>query len=66
MFLWTETGLDTLKLAERALEQGLVIAPGSLFSPHQHASTKMRINIAAMTDPAVWSFLQKELGNQTS
>lgn len=62
MFLWTETGLDTLKLAERALEQGLVIAPGSLFSPHQHASTKMRINIAAMTDPAVWSFLQKELG----
>ena len=62
MFLWTETGVDTNKLTEKALEQGYLLAPGSLFSPHQAPSTKMRINIAAMSDPGVWEFLRKELG----
>ena len=62
MFLWTETGVDTNKLTVKALEQGYLLAPGSLFSPHQAPSTKMRINIAAMSDPGVWEFLRKELG----
>ncbi|MFZ6689226.1 PLP-dependent aminotransferase family protein [Undibacterium sp. SXout11W] len=61
MFLWTETGVDTNKLTEKALEQGYLLAPGSLFSPHQAPSTKMRINIAAMSDAGVWDFLKKEL-----
>lgn len=61
MFLWTETGADTNKLTEKAMEQGFLLAPGSLFSPHQTPSTKMRINIAAMSDPGVWEFLKKEL-----
>ncbi|MBI3285824.1 MAG: PLP-dependent aminotransferase family protein [Burkholderiales bacterium] len=61
MFLWTETGCDTNKLTEQALEQGYLLAPGSLFSPNQLPSTKMRINIAAMSDPGVWEFLKKEV-----
>lgn len=59
IFLWAETGRDTSAMTERALQQGLLLAPGSLFSPNQLPSTKMRLNIAAMGDPEVWSFLQR-------
>jgi DNA-binding transcriptional MocR family regulator len=61
MFLWIETGFDSIALAEKALEQGILLAPGSLFSPNQLPSSRMRINIAAMSDPGVWDFLEKEI-----
>ena len=61
MFLWVETGTDTIALTEKALEKGILIAPGSLFSPHQLPSTHMRINVAAMGDEGVWKFLENEL-----
>lgn len=63
MFLWTDTGCNTNALTEKAMEQGFLLAPGSLFSPNQLPSTRMRINIAAMSDPGVWEFLEKEVGN---
>jgi DNA-binding transcriptional MocR family regulator len=63
MFVWAETGCDTIALAEKALEKGIMIAPGSLFSPNQLPSTKTRINIAAMSDPAVWDFFKTQLNN---
>lgn len=61
MFLWTETGTDTNKLTEQALEQGYLLSPGSLFSPNQLPSTRMRINIASMSDPGVWDFLERAM-----
>jgi DNA-binding transcriptional MocR family regulator len=61
MFAWADTGRDTNVLAARAMERGLLLAPGSLFSPSQLPSTKMRLNIAAMDDEALWAFLAREL-----
>ena len=61
MFLWVDTGSDTIALTEKALTEGILIAPGSLFSPHQLPSTHMRLNVAAMSDQGVWNFLEKEL-----
>lgn len=61
MFLWVDTGKDTIALTEKALEKGFLLAPGSLFSPHQLPSTHMRLNVAAMSDTGVWDFLEKEL-----
>ena len=61
MFLWVDTGNDTIALTEKALEKGFLLAPGSLFSPHQLPSTKMRLNVAAMSDASVWHFLENEL-----
>lgn len=58
MFAWVDCGRDTNALAARALEQGVLLAPGSLFSPDQLPSTRMRLNIATMDDPAVWGFLE--------
>jgi DNA-binding transcriptional MocR family regulator len=61
MFLWVDTGRDTTVLAGRAMDEGLLLAPGSLFSPSQLPSTCMRLNIAALQDPGVWRFLEREL-----
>jgi len=61
MFLWVDAGCDTNSLAEAALEQGILLSPGSMFSPDQRPSSRMRINVAAMTDPLVWDFLKQEI-----
>ncbi|RJF98011.1 PLP-dependent aminotransferase family protein [Noviherbaspirillum saxi] len=62
MFVWADTGRDTNVLTEKALQQGILLAPGSLFSPSQLPSTRMRINVAATSDIAVLRFFERELG----
>ncbi|OGB22191.1 MAG: GntR family transcriptional regulator [Burkholderiales bacterium RIFCSPLOWO2_02_FULL_57_36] len=62
MFVWVETGCNTNVLTEKAMEQGYLLAPGSLFSPSQLPSTRMRINIATMPDSGVLRFLEQEIG----
>ncbi len=61
MFVWADAGRDTNLLTERALAEGLLLAPGSLFSPKQLPSTRMRLNVAAMQEPSIWAFLEREL-----
>ncbi len=61
MFVWADTGVDTNVLTEKAMAADLLLAPGSLFSPSQLPSTKMRINIACAQDPAIWRFLEVNL-----
>ena len=63
MFVWADAGSDTNLLAEQALAYGLVLAPGSLFSPRQLPSTRMRLNLATMQDERVWDFFQRTLGS---
>lgn len=58
MFLWVDAGVDTNALTARAMQQDLLLAPGSLFSPSQQPSTRMRLNLAALQDPGVWRFLE--------
>jgi DNA-binding transcriptional MocR family regulator len=50
MFLWINTHADTDELAVSCREKGLLLAPGSLFSPHQTPSTWMRFNITTSAD----------------
>jgi DNA-binding transcriptional MocR family regulator len=61
MFVWADCGRDTNVLTERAMAEGLLLAPGSLFSPNQLPSTKMRLNVAYMQDPAFWDFMQRAM-----
>ena len=61
MFIWADAGRDTNVLTSHAMAENLLLAPGSLFSPSQLPSTRMRLNLAAMQDPAVWRFLEREL-----
>jgi DNA-binding transcriptional MocR family regulator len=62
MFVWADTGCDTNVLTERAMQEGYLLAPGSLFSPDQLPSTRMRLNVATMGDPGVLRFLEREIG----
>lgn len=64
MFVWADTGCDTNVLTEKALEEGFLFAPGSLFSPSQLPSTRMRVNVATMSDPGVLRFLEREAGGR--
>lgn len=62
MFAWIDAGADTNVLAARAMDEGLLLAPGSLFSPSQLPTTMMRVNVAAMEDAALWRFLERATG----
>jgi DNA-binding transcriptional MocR family regulator len=61
MFVWADTGCDTNVMTETGLEQGYLFAPGSLFSPNQLPSTRMRLNVANMADPGLLRFLEREI-----
>ncbi|HVK95587.1 MAG TPA: PLP-dependent aminotransferase family protein [Noviherbaspirillum sp.] len=61
MFIWADAGCDTNVLTEKALEEGFLLAPGSLFSPSQLPSTRMRINVSTMADSGVLRFLDREI-----
>lgn len=62
IFVWADTGHDTNVMAEKALAEGYLLAPGALFSPNQLPSSRMRVNVAAMSDPGIWRFLEQECG----
>jgi DNA-binding transcriptional MocR family regulator len=61
MFVWADAGCDANLLAERGMEHGYLFAPGSLFSPNQLPSSRLRMNLAAGLDAGVWRFLETEL-----
>ena len=63
------SGLDDLALARRASEQGIFIAPGTVFLPDRRqleldgGLNGMRVNVAYADDPAFVSFLQSEMAS---
>ncbi len=61
MFIWTDMGCDTNLMTEKAMTEGYLLAPGSLFSPKQLPSTNMRFNVAAMSDPGLMRFLERTM-----
>lgn len=55
MFLWCRLpdGVDAADVARQALKDGVVLAPGNVFSLSQTAGSFMRFNVAQMSDPRV-------------
>jgi hypothetical protein len=53
MFLWINMRTDTDELAVVCREKGLLLAPGSLFSPHQMPRPWMRFNMTTSADAIV-------------
>ena len=54
LFGWVQTGVDTDALAQRLLDEGYLIAPGSLFHAVRAPGTLMRINFATTQEAAFW------------
>jgi len=60
MFLWVRLpeGLDSAKVSQQALHEGVVLAPGNVFSLSQTASQFMRFNVAQCQSPKVFDILE--------
>lgn len=62
-YLWCALpeGRDAAQVAQAALREGVVLAPGNVFSPSLSAGNFMRFNVAQMEDERVWSVLARAL-----
>lgn len=65
MFVWADAGRDTNPLAQAMLEQGFLLAPGSLFLPDQRPSPWLRFNVATSTAPRMLHALDQALQRGT-
>ncbi len=55
LFGWVDAGIDTDRLADRMLDDGWLLAPGSLFHATRRPGTLMRINFATTQDARFWA-----------
>jgi DNA-binding transcriptional MocR family regulator len=58
LFGWVDVGADTDRLSQRLLDEGWLIAPGSLFHATPRPTTLMRINFATSQDGRFWRALR--------
>ena len=61
MFLWGDCQRDSEQLARNAASEGMLLAPGSLFSPTQAPSSHIRFSVALAENPAAWRIMAKLL-----
>ncbi|WP_459618694.1 aminotransferase-like domain-containing protein [Bordetella sp. 2513F-2] len=57
MFLWADCGRDAEGLAREAADRGMLLAPGSLFSPAQAPSRMLRFSVTMADNAAMWQAL---------
>ncbi len=62
LFGWVDTGMDTERLATDMLDDGWLLAPGTVFHPGRQPSTLMRINFGTTQDPRFWRAFEKVRG----
>jgi DNA-binding transcriptional MocR family regulator len=62
LFGWVDTGVDTDALTQRMLDEGYLLAPGSLFHAARPPGTLMRINFATSQDAAFWEVFDRVRG----
>jgi DNA-binding transcriptional MocR family regulator len=54
LFGWVDTGMDTERLAADLLDEGWLVAPGTLFHASPTPGTLMRVNFATTQDARFW------------
>lgn len=65
-YLWCSlpAGMDSTTLARRCREDNVIVAPGNVFSVSQTAGSFLRFNVAHLSDPRVFSVLQRAMAEQ--
>jgi DNA-binding transcriptional MocR family regulator len=68
MLVWCRlpNGLDAAEVARHALAEGVVLAPGNVFSPSQTATSFLRFNVAQCADERLFGVLEKAMGRLAS
>jgi DNA-binding transcriptional MocR family regulator len=59
LFGWVDVGRDTEAMAQTLLDDGWLIAPGTLFHTTPRPSSLMRINFATAQDARFWQRLRR-------
>jgi DNA-binding transcriptional MocR family regulator len=59
LFGWVDAGVDTERLAHAMVDQGWLLAPGSLFHATPRPTTLMRINFATTQEARFWQALER-------
>ncbi len=65
LFIWAELPAgryNAAELAHLALQQGMVLAPGNIFSPAPSASRWLRFNVAYCNESAIFDFINQQMG----
>ena len=59
MFIWAKLAdeVNVLEMASLAASQGIMLAPGNLFRPHQEPSPWLRFNVASSDDVGTFKFI---------
>lgn len=59
MFLWARLpeGFNAAEIAQHALKEGVILAPGNVFSVSQSAVSFLRFNVAQSADPRIFEVL---------
>jgi DNA-binding transcriptional MocR family regulator len=62
MFIWAKKHErpNAAEIAGKAAKEGIILAPGNLFRPHQEPSPWLRFNVASCDDPALFRFLARQ------
>lgn len=63
-FVWAglgHDGVDVQAVAQRAVAEGLMLAPGNLFRPDLQPTPWLRFNVAYAHDPRLYRFLSQEV-----
>lgn len=58
LFGWVDVGTDTEALAQQLLDEGWLIAPGTLFHATPRPTSLMRVNFATTQDARFWQRLK--------
>ncbi|WP_162820225.1 PLP-dependent aminotransferase family protein [Microvirga calopogonii] len=63
MLVWCKLphGLDAADVARHALSEGVVLAPGNVFSASQTATDFMRFNVAQCADDRIFAVIEKAM-----
>jgi len=67
MFLWASLpqGMDSASVSRQALAEGIIFAPGNVFSVSQSAARYMRFNVAQCGSPRIFEFLRERIRDPT-
>jgi DNA-binding transcriptional MocR family regulator len=63
MFLWARLpdGLDAADVARESFHEGVILAPGNVFSLSQSAAQFLRFNVAQCSSPRIFEVIEKAM-----
>ncbi|MET1115561.1 MAG: PLP-dependent aminotransferase family protein [Comamonas sp.] len=65
MFVWADCGRDSELLAREAVDMGLLLAPGVLFSPQAEPSRMLRVAVPMVDDTLSWELFTQVMGRRS-